>query len=338
MTEQQFIEKFEAALGNLSSADRQEVLDDMKEYFASGRADGKTDQEISAGLGDPVEIAGLMKEAYQEQPVQQLVADKGEFVNVQVYSQNARIELLLSPDEEAHVDMKNHTAEDRLQVELRGDTLDVQVIQKRKFSFFQFHSKTPEVTIQLPFRIYQRIAVETNNGAILSSNIEAVEMRLKSQNGRIKADELRTQSFNFQTDNGRIQLHQIQSAKGVAETDNGRIEVSSLQGQTFQAKTDNGRIILKNVRSAIHAETDNGRIEAYIPEILHDVQLTTDNGSIELMVDHEPKHATIRAEKDYGKAVLFGEKSRHLVFGDGSPLVLLKTDNGSIEVKQLHLT
>lgn len=335
MIEQRFLTELEAALTQVRESDRREILSDMKEYFASGRADGKTDAEIAQGLGQPSEIAQMMMEAYKDEPQvkQQLVPDSGDFTRVVVKSDDAQIEISKSYDKEAHVDMNNHTSEHEMSVNVVNNTLEVTITLKKRFFFFQFGFKTPHVTIQLPERVYQQIAVENGNGSTSCRDVQVVELDMRSDNGRVEGQNLRTEKLTFYTDNGRIVLNEVESKKIRLETDNGRIEVETVKAELLRAKTDNGRIVLKEIEGVIKAETDNGRIEAYIPTIYQDIELLTDNGSIELSMDHMPVNGTFRTEKDYGKAMLFGEKARERVFGTGGPSVYLKTDNGSIEVK-----
>ncbi|MBT2582836.1 DUF1700 domain-containing protein [Planococcus sp. ISL-109] len=55
MTENQFFQELETALTRLLQEERIDILQDIKEYFANGQADGKTDSEIAAELGAPEE-------------------------------------------------------------------------------------------------------------------------------------------------------------------------------------------------------------------------------------------------------------------------------------------
>lgn len=57
MTEQQFLNELELALTRFASDERNDILQDIKEYFTNGREDGKSDGEIAASLGSPREIA-----------------------------------------------------------------------------------------------------------------------------------------------------------------------------------------------------------------------------------------------------------------------------------------
>lgn len=61
MTEDRFLHQLEQALqGRLSPAEVQEIIADHAEFFTAGRADGNTDAEIAARLGDPALIAASL--------------------------------------------------------------------------------------------------------------------------------------------------------------------------------------------------------------------------------------------------------------------------------------
>ncbi|OHX51210.1 hypothetical protein BB776_03475 [Planococcus salinarum] len=51
MTEQQFLQQLEQALDRLPAEERNDILQDIREYFANGRADGKIRQRHCCGTG-----------------------------------------------------------------------------------------------------------------------------------------------------------------------------------------------------------------------------------------------------------------------------------------------
>ncbi|NTV90460.1 MAG: DUF1700 domain-containing protein [Clostridiales bacterium] len=57
MKKQEFMSRLEAALGDVSPENRNEIMYDYQEHFAIGLGEGKSEDEISADLGDPVFIA-----------------------------------------------------------------------------------------------------------------------------------------------------------------------------------------------------------------------------------------------------------------------------------------
>lgn len=57
MSEQEFIHQLQQALSRLPERERQEILDDYREYFRDGAAAGRSEADIAAGLGDPRQLA-----------------------------------------------------------------------------------------------------------------------------------------------------------------------------------------------------------------------------------------------------------------------------------------
>jgi uncharacterized membrane protein len=54
----------DASLGGISYADKKEILSDYEEHFRGGLEDGKTEEEISASLGQPRAIAKSYRADY----------------------------------------------------------------------------------------------------------------------------------------------------------------------------------------------------------------------------------------------------------------------------------
>lgn len=66
MNKSEFIAAMEAQLLRLSKADRDDILNDYESHFVNGIAEGKTEEEVSAQLGDPVELAAVYLENLPE--------------------------------------------------------------------------------------------------------------------------------------------------------------------------------------------------------------------------------------------------------------------------------
>ena len=56
MTEKQFISELETALKRLPDEERNDIIQDIREYFTNGREDGKTENEIATSLGSPAKL------------------------------------------------------------------------------------------------------------------------------------------------------------------------------------------------------------------------------------------------------------------------------------------
>ncbi len=66
MNKSEFIAAMEAQLLRLSKSDRDDILNDYESHFVNGVAEGRTEEEVSAQLGDPVELAAVYLENLPE--------------------------------------------------------------------------------------------------------------------------------------------------------------------------------------------------------------------------------------------------------------------------------
>lgn len=57
----EYLQALEHALGRMSAGEKAEIASDFREHFLAGRAAGKTDAEIAAGLGDPVQVGRMYR-------------------------------------------------------------------------------------------------------------------------------------------------------------------------------------------------------------------------------------------------------------------------------------
>ena len=66
MNKSEFIAAMEAQLIRLPKADRDDILNDYESHFVNGVAEGRTEEEVSASLGDPIELAAVYLENLPE--------------------------------------------------------------------------------------------------------------------------------------------------------------------------------------------------------------------------------------------------------------------------------
>lgn len=66
MNKSEFIAAMEAQLIRLPKADRDDIINDYESHFVNGVAEGRTEEEVSAQLGDPVELAAVYLENLPE--------------------------------------------------------------------------------------------------------------------------------------------------------------------------------------------------------------------------------------------------------------------------------
>jgi len=226
------------------------------------------------------------------------VIDESSFINIEVVTNNADVMIVPTESLETTVEYTGANKKTKFifDAAVKGDTLSVQLKQKRKFFFsFGFNSGDSKLTVSVPEKQYENLQV--------------------------------------MSDNGRINVENLYSEGIVLETDNGPIEVRNVEAKTVNVETDNGKVVLEHVKGEIKGSTDNGQISLVTNDIDSPIDLSTDNGSIEVKTESEPTKATIDAKSGNGKITIFGQETKLKVYGKGTHLMKLRTDNGGITVK-----
>ena len=341
MTEQQFLNELELALTRLPSEERTDILSDIKEHFASGREDGKSDSEIASSLGSPKEIAEelLLNQFVEKEKVatdhKTITITDNSFTKVAMNIKYGALTVYPSENNDTTIELINATEKLVLTAEIIGDTLAID-LKSPKFTFFSFLSifKGVKVNVALPKKLYTALLMKTDNGSIRAEKLIGKTIRANSDNGSIGLREIAATVLEVETDNGRIEVDKVQVEKLSTETDNGRIEMRHVDAEHIHTETDNGRIIMEYVNGNIVGKTDNGRITLLTSSLDRMIHLQTDNGSITIESESDPTDVTIRAKVDHGKIDVFGENNSSTIFGKGSNKIQLTTDNGRITVSK----
>ena len=226
------------------------------------------------------------------------VIEDPSFSKIDVSTSNAIIEIIPTKNNKTVVEYSGKDGMGknyRFDVKEKGGTLVVE-LKKKGWSFFNFNfsRQALRLTVEVPDKHYSLI-------------------QAKSDNGKIRAENLQTDELVLQTDNGRIELNHIEASK-------------------IHVKSDNGRIDLQQVNGEIIGKTDNGGITLLTDHLDQSIDLSTDNGRIEIQTLNEPTNATIDADTDNGKISVFGKENKQMTFGNGEHTIKLKSDNGRITI------
>ena len=73
MNKDKFLRQLDVSLKQLTSKERQDILQDYEEHFAIGLAEGKTEEEIAASLGSPSQISKDLLASYHLDKVEATV-------------------------------------------------------------------------------------------------------------------------------------------------------------------------------------------------------------------------------------------------------------------------
>lgn len=342
MTEHQYITELESLLSRLPLEERQDIVQDIREYFGDGRKDGKSDSEITASLGSPLSIASELiasnpapTEVIQPNASTEIIRIPDEpFKDIAIDVQYGALILFPSEDDSTTVELSGSNDKLKLSAEVKGNLLVIKLKCLRpRFMMFSFPMKNVTLKVSIPKKLYDSISLKTDNGKICAEKLLSQSLRVKSDNGRIQLREVATRLLESKTDNGRIEVTNTQSDRIIAKTDNGRIEMHHVEADGIAVETDNGRIELSNVNGNIVGETDNGQITLLTNSLDRNIDMQTDNGSILIQSEEKPTNVTIQTKTSHGRVDVFGENNSRTAFGSGEHIIRLRSANGRITVQ-----
>jgi len=223
---------------------------------------------------------------------------KEEFSKVKVISSNARVEILPTTDKAAKIELSGKKAKNTnviFNTNVEGKTLKVE-LKDKQFNFFNFDfiDRSLHLKVFLPEKQYE--------------------------------------SINTVNNNGKVYLEGITSTDVFASTDNGMMELKNIKGKKVHVKTNNGRVSLYNVEGQLKGETDNGKISVVTKDMDRPIDLTSNNGRIDVQTEKEPTNVRFDVHVDNGRINIFNKYKDNAVIGNGDHVIHLTTDNGSINV------
>ncbi|MCZ2257717.1 DUF4097 family beta strand repeat-containing protein [Sporosarcina sp. G11-34] len=339
MTENQFIRVLEDTLKQLPNEERNDIIQDIHEYFTNGRADGKTDSEIANSLGSPSQIAEELLASYSfatqdipdEISNELITLQNNTYTKIDMNVQHGALVVRPSTDTVTTVELIGANEKMQLSAEVVGDTLFIRLKSLRHW-LFMFNMKPVIVNVFIPSKLYQSIAMKTDNGRISARKLLGKSITANTDNGRIELNEIAASDLSTEADNGRIMLDKIQADTIKVETDNGRIEMRHIEADTISVESDNGRIEMEHVDGAITGKTDNGRITLETSSLDRNMDFRTDNGAIFIKSKSKPTNLSIYTKTGNGKIDVFGEQNSKTVIGVGENTLRLKSGNGRITV------
>lgn len=227
-----------------------------------------------------------------------VVIEDESFTTIEVVSGNAAVEIIPTDSSTTTVEYigeKRKNEKYEFSADVKNDTLTVEFKEKGwGFLRFGLSFSKMELLIKVPENEYDMIKVKNNNGKIKAESLVVTDISL--------------------------------------ETDNGSIELKSIDAVSTHVQTNNGKIVLEQVNGEIIGETDNGRIMLVTNNLERPIDLTTDNGRIEIITTTKPTNVKLDVKTDNGKIDVFGKKNEETVFGEGKNLIKLRSDNGGITV------
>ncbi len=238
-----------------------------------------------------------------------------EIRDIYVSAEHANVTLLSSQNENTKVELDGNNGKHQLLTTLQDTQLTIEVISRS--SFFNFSSRDPAVlTIHVPKSNSRNLKVQSDNGDLDFSTVEAYDL-------------------SAYTANGEIGLENVYAKFASVETANGQVGLNGVEAQGIDAVSSNGDIHLENINAYVKltADTSNGSIDLVTSDLVYPIEFKTSNGDITIQTENKPVQGSFESTAINGQIDIFGDSSEMIKLEDEFPLIKASSENGNILVE-----
>lgn len=224
-------------------------------------------------------------------------ADDISYIDIQM--DNGSLNIHQAEAEQVNVNLEGFVTageEPNFTVEVEENTLEIKVKVKRRLIQINPFSVAPQLNIYLPEKEYDSLTADLGNGAVRAADLSVRKMQ--------------------------------------AATDNGSVTLDRIMAEEVEASTSNGKVELNQVDGEVTGKSNNGSISFTAANLDRNLDLETDNGSITVKTENEPRSAVIDARTDNGSVTVFGDSDWDTVIGNGEHEIRLRTNNGRIAIEK----
>lgn len=236
--------------------------------------------------------------------------------------------------------LKAETAGDRLVVDLDTGKVNIGLNLSQWISWIKQESIQLEVIV--PPTVYDSVKIKSDIGTAHVDRLQASRLDLESDTGKVTVSRFEGGQVTAKSAVGVIDLTSIRSDQLTVRSDTGKIEVDGFTGKRLDVKSDIGTVLLNNIDSPIQAKTDTGKIELKADTILHDVDLATDIGGVEVIMNRIPAALQFDLYSSLGKVAFHPDGAKYDVkessrlkgsIGSDGPVLRIQTEIGKITVR-----
>lgn len=331
MNKNEYLKQVSDTLRHTDAATREEILDDFRQHFLNGEAQGKSDADIIASLGDPTLFEGLESfESNRQEPsagfAQRSVTVDAAFASVTVRP---------SSDERHHVRLikDGQAMESSYQLEKTETESELRVKIHNRERLFRLHDRDLELEIDVASGC-DSLRLSSASGDIDVQDLELGVLSVATASGDQRIRNVRTRAIKLHSASGDIDLNDIEGELSI-ETASGDATIEKHTEEPLEFHSASGDLRYAGLAREVALHTASGDGELTL-RALRQLDIDTVSGDFEIDFDGTFTGAQMRFSAMSGEAKynvlgqrgsLDGKGSR-ITLGDGSTQILLNSISG----------
>ena len=299
MTKNEFLKNLENELMQLSSAVRNDILNEYENHINEGMKDGESEEAVVASLGNPADIA---EEILSVEDIEES-AEAPEYITMQsnvLHDINPKeIDAIDIQGEFLTVEIRNG-AKFEMNYESPGEQSEFSHGVEGDKLIFRHKSKNAK-------KVHFNILGFIRNRNYRSDKLTIIwpetltDLKIRTDKGTVTLKGLTAKSFDVVTDLGSIKIENIVGVNGKFTSDMGSVTVENSGFDDVKLETDMGRVKSDNVVAKYQSySTDMGAIDIKNAQPDSNITGHTDMGSINVTYKNKPTVTQIIAKTKMG--------------------------------------
>jgi len=336
MNKDEYLNQVSEQLKHTDKATREEILDDFKQHFLNGEAQGKSDAEIIASLGDPSQFEGLesFESATQEQSTgltQRNVIVDAAFASVMVRP---------SSDNRHHVRLikDGQAMESSYQLEKTETENELRVKIHTHERLFRIHDRDLDLEIDVAEGC-ESLRLTCASGDIDVQDLTLGVLSIATASGDQQIRKVKTRAIKLHSASGDIDINDIEGELSI-ETASGDATIEKHADGPLEFHSASGDLRYAGLAREVALHTASGDGELTL-RALRQLNVDTVSGDFEIDFDGSFTGAQLRFSAMSGevKYNLLGQRGRldgkgsRMTLGDGSIPIALNSISGDFSLK-----
>lgn len=346
MTKSEYMQALREKLHRYNGALQQEILEDYEQHFAEGLAEGRSEEEIIAELGNIEDMLQEFSEEDLKQEIEAVEAQSNQngsydaiYREVVIEGLLADVEISESADDELRVSYVNEGNEaQKLRYyfyQYEEDGVFYAGVKERRggsdgsksikgiwdlFSRSSWAGSNIELSVEIPARI-PGVKLHTTSGDLTVQGLRNQAVEAQCTSGDLRLEELHCEKLCGMTQSGDLEAEDVQAGRELKlTTTSGDMEVTKVSAPAINLQSTSGDLRAERVQTDnLQVQTASGDLD--LDEAVSDqIYLQTASGDIE---GREIRGGSLRVGTGSGDAELDADVE----------ICTVKTGSGSISLE-----
>lgn len=200
-----------------------------------------------------------------------------------------------------------------------------------------------DLTVEMPEKNWTSADIESSSGDIEIARLQGDSLKIKASSGDVDVQQVKGGELAVHTGSGEINAEEIVAESIVLESGSGDIQAERYEASKLSFENGSGKVELKDGVSAMRGKTGSGNIHLEVDGIMHDTELRSGSGRVNIDLIEEPTSLKVDFEGSSGTWDMKWDGMRYEdkeadnrlkgTYGSGGVMLKVRTGSGNFTLE-----